>query len=55
MRHKISNLLPGLSFISPDCWNLVIHRNFFWINGSYWSLWVEVQFYLLASLVYFSR
>ncbi len=52
--HKVSNLLPGLSFISPDCWNLLLPRDFFWINGSYWSLWVEVQFYLLASLVYFS-
>jgi len=50
---QIANFLPSLTFINPKLWTLLTGRNFNWINGSYWSLWVEVQFYIIASGVYF--
>lgn len=52
--HLPANLVPGLTFTSPEIWGRIAGRHFFWINGSYWSLWVEVQFYVLAAVVYFS-
>lgn len=59
--HKISNFLPTLTLTNPNIWNSLNHLagnpfpgiRFAWINGSYWSLWVEIQFYLLASALYF--
>jgi peptidoglycan/LPS O-acetylase OafA/YrhL len=32
---------------------MLLRQNFTWINGNYWSLWVEIQFYAVASAVYF--
>jgi peptidoglycan/LPS O-acetylase OafA/YrhL len=51
--HQPKNFLPSLSFVSPALWSLPSKINFAWINGSYWSLWVEVQFYFIASAIYF--
>jgi len=53
--HFSENLLPGLTFINPQLWSLVFRADFHWINGSYWTLWTEVQFYLLASIIYFTN
>lgn len=54
--HEIKNFLPGLTFINPTFWTLVTGTEFHWMNGSYWSLWVEVQFYIVSSgLYYFSK
>ncbi|MCS3737061.1 acyltransferase family protein [Mucilaginibacter dorajii] len=50
---QAQNLIPGLSFINPSLWNLIIGSKFSWINGSYWTLWVELQFYIIASALYF--
>ena len=52
MWHDWHNLLASITFISPDLlgklgWNVA------YINGSYWFLWVEVQFLAVASVVYF--
>ncbi len=49
-----ANLLPSLTLITPRIWFLLTHKDFMWVNGSYWSLWVEVQFYTIASTLYFS-
>ena len=54
--HSITNLLYSLSFVSPDLLNSIlapvgIRGNY--INGSYWSLWPEIQFYFLVSTLYF--
>lgn len=51
------NLLTGLLFTKP----IVINRLFLfnsgikadYLNGSFWSLWPEIQFYILASVVYY--
>jgi peptidoglycan/LPS O-acetylase OafA/YrhL len=50
---EIKNFLPSLTFINPNLWKLITGIDFHWLNGSYWSLWVEVQFYVIASAVYF--
>lgn len=52
--HAFRNLLPGLTFTNPHLWAMLTGTEFHWINGSYWTLWVEVQFYLLASVVYYA-
>jgi len=51
--HKIKNFLPSLTFINPTIWTLLIKKDFAWINGSYWSLWMEIQFYAISSVVFF--
>lgn len=54
--HDFKNLLPSLLFIQPTLLNSIFsnnHTNFNYINGSYWSLWTEIQFYLLASVIYY--
>jgi len=52
--HQLKNFLPSLSFIDPRIWTGLLHIQFNWINGSYWSLWVEVQFYLFCSVLFFA-
>lgn len=48
------NFLPSLTFIDPYVFDVLLHRgDFDWMDGAYWSLFVEVQFYALISLVYF--
>lgn len=51
--HETKNILPGLVFINPKLLTTLTHVKFNWINGSYWTLWTEVQFYLIASCLYF--
>ena len=48
------NFLPSLTFTSPAIWNTLLHvRHIRYINGSYWSLSVEVIFYLMSGALYF--
>lgn len=48
------NFLPSLTFIDPYVYDVIFHRgDFDWMDGAYWSLFVEVQFYALISFVYF--
>jgi peptidoglycan/LPS O-acetylase OafA/YrhL len=46
--HKLSNLFFSWSFIQPGLFN-----NFKYIDSSYWSLWVEIQFYIMVAILYF--
>lgn len=53
---SVTSFLYSISFLSPDLLNYLlggfsIHGDY--VNGSYWSLWAEVQFYVLVSLVFF--
>ena len=52
--HEIKNFLPSLTFTNPHIWELS-GQKFGLISGSYWSLWPEIQFYLLAAIIYFSN
>jgi peptidoglycan/LPS O-acetylase OafA/YrhL len=48
------NFAPSLTFTSPYLFNAATaSRNFGWMDGAYWSLFVEVQFYAVIGLVFF--
>lgn len=48
------NLLPSLSFLEPQVVGFVFNGlPFDWMDGAYWSLWVEVRFYVLIAVLYF--
>lgn len=49
------DLLPGLTFIEPDWWSRVLGYPVESLEGAYWSLYVEVKFYVIAALVFFWR
>jgi peptidoglycan/LPS O-acetylase OafA/YrhL len=52
--HSIRNFLCSLTFIAPSLLNYCfrsLHGNY--LNGSYWSLWPEIQFYIMASVLYY--
>jgi peptidoglycan/LPS O-acetylase OafA/YrhL len=51
--HVIKNFIPSISFINPSIFNNIFHTNLQYLNGSYWSLWPEVQFYFISSCIYF--
>ena len=51
--HSLPNLLVSCTLISPDLINEIFGTNFAYINGSYWFLWVEIQFYIIVSILYF--
>ncbi|WP_430901678.1 MULTISPECIES: acyltransferase family protein [unclassified Paraflavitalea] len=52
--HSFSNLLYSLTFLEPGLLN-VFDSSITWtyLSGSYWSLWPEIQFYVLAALLFF--
>jgi peptidoglycan/LPS O-acetylase OafA/YrhL len=50
---SISNLLFSYTFISPKLINPLLGTNIRYIDGSYWSIWTELQFYIAGGLVYF--
>ncbi|HMH23165.1 MAG TPA: acyltransferase [Puia sp.] len=51
--HQLKNFLPSLTFINPKIWETIFKTKFDWLNGSYWSLWIEVQFYFISSILFF--
>ena len=50
---KIVNLLVSNSFLSPAVINPVLKIKTAYIDAPYWSLWVEIQFYITIGLTYF--
>lgn len=50
---KIENLLFSNTFLTPSIPNKILNTDFNYTDYSYWSLWIEVIFYLLISLLYF--
>lgn len=41
--------LPSLTFTAPAIWQPLVGKTH-WIDGAYWSLFVEVRFYFLAAV-----
>ncbi|HBY86565.1 MAG TPA: hypothetical protein DEO86_11890 [Colwellia sp.] len=50
---QISNLIPGLTFIEPYILTKLIGISFSSLEGTFWSLYVEFKFYIIAALLYF--
>jgi len=53
--HYFKNILVSLTFIQPSLLESITQYSvkLDYVSGSYWSLWVEIQFYVLASFFYF--
>lgn len=50
------NFIPSLTFVDAQIWNRVVPGlDAQWIDGAYWSLFVEVRFYALAAIIYFVK
>src|SRR6185437_8846075 len=49
------NFIPSFTFSSPALWNSMLMRNDIdYVSKCYWSLTVEVSFYIVASILFFS-
>lgn len=49
------SLLPGLTFVEPEWWAMILGHPVHGIEGSFWSLYVEFKFYIFAACVYYWR
>jgi peptidoglycan/LPS O-acetylase OafA/YrhL len=47
------NLLPGLTFVIPTFWETVLGRRVYELDGVYWTLYVEMGFYVVYGLLFF--
>lgn len=50
----LQDLLPGLTFIEPEFFRIFFDKNQGILEGLFWTLFVEMKFYILAGLMYFS-
>ncbi|TXE12031.1 acyltransferase [Seonamhaeicola algicola] len=53
--HLVKNVFASITFVQPELLSTLCDRKieFDYINGSYWSLWHEIQFYFFISFMYF--
>ncbi|MDC8757610.1 acyltransferase family protein [Janthinobacterium fluminis] len=49
-----SSLLPSLTFIEPQWWESLLGSSPGYLEGSFWSLYVEVKFYVFSALVFYA-
>ena len=50
----IHSLLPSLTLLGPDFINHLFATNFTWTTGVLWSLFIEIQFYLVSGALFFN-
>jgi len=48
------NLIPGLMFMEPYILNKLTGIHFQSLEGTFWSLYVEFKFYIIAAILYFT-
>lgn len=53
-RPVLSDLVPGLLLVEPSWIAALVHHRQGVLEGSYWSLFVEVKFYVLFGALYFA-
>jgi peptidoglycan/LPS O-acetylase OafA/YrhL len=49
----ISSMLPSLLLLGPDFLNQLFSTQLIWTTSVLWSLFIEIQFYLVAGLLFF--
>ncbi len=50
---NVGDLIPGLTFVEPEAFQSIFNNHQKLIEGSFWTLFVEVKFYIVAGLLYF--
>lgn len=50
-RPTMLDLIPSLTLTSPKIW-LWLNHNIKYVDGAYWSLFVEARFYIYAAIIY---
>lgn len=50
---ELYSLLPSLTFTHPRLWEVVLQYPVQNLEGSFWSLYVEVSFYFFSGIIYF--
>jgi len=50
----IRDLLPGLTFIDDQILSKIFHSPQGMLEGAFWSLYVEVKFYIIFGLIFFA-
>ena len=49
---NFQNIIPSLFMLEPQLFNVIFHsENFKWIDQSFWSLFVEIRFYLIYGIL----
>lgn len=51
---RLIDLLPGVTFIEPEFFRITFGYYQKILEGSFWTLFVEMKFYILAGLLYFT-
>ncbi|MES2546141.1 MAG: acyltransferase [Pseudomonadota bacterium] len=51
---SLMDILPGITFIEPELYRWVFGYNQQLIEGVFWTLFVEMKFYILAGILYFT-
>ena len=52
-RAEPADVLPGLTFLSPPFWEMILGYPVSELDGVFWTLYVEVGFYVIFGLLYF--
>ncbi len=51
---ELRDLLPGLTFIDTDFFTRTFHSHWGVLEGVFWTLFIEVQFYFIFGIIYFT-
>jgi peptidoglycan/LPS O-acetylase OafA/YrhL len=51
---SLSGFLAGLTFIDPIWWSKILGFPITSLEGSFWTLFIEWRFYVIAAIVYFA-
>lgn len=54
-KQPASHLWSSFSLINPVLINSTFGSNVDWVTAVLWTMWIELQFYFLAAIIYFSR
>jgi peptidoglycan/LPS O-acetylase OafA/YrhL len=50
---NVYSVLPGLTFIDPNCIRIITGTKINLLEGAFWSLFVEFKFYIVFGICYF--